>query len=148
MLRLIERMRALRTKGVPVRLVTFVPSTKVADYERSLAENVLLQARPGETMVVLVGNVHAIKYADEARFPARGKMASFLPPGAISLDARGRAGSYWACAPGCGVIETEGRSQYEDASLDGRIVMGRANGYDGVLHIGPMTASKPAAAAD
>lgn len=137
MLRLIEQMRAIRSKGVQVRVVAFAPSVKVANYERGLADNVLSQMRPGETMVVLVGNVHAAK--------STGKMGSFLP-GAVTLNARGRAGSYWACAPTCGVFDTEGRSQYDDAALDGRIVMAHTNAFDGVLHIGPMTASPPAAA--
>ena len=149
MAELIERMRALRASGRRVRVFGFVPPD-IRDphlYEKGMADEILARRRDGETIVALVGNVHAMKHAAESRFAKQPKMASFLPPSTVSLVMRNRGGSQWTCVPECGVTEA-GMAFYSDAALDGQVVMKRGEGYDGIVYVGKITASEPAAARD
>ena len=156
MLELVERMRLARRAGAKVEVAAFDRASTVqmtrelaAAHEPMLAEGAEALHRPGESLLLLAGNVHAIKYAADSPFPAVGKMASLMtvhPP--LTLGLRDRGGEYWACVrSGCGV-QSSARSHYTDPALDGRIVLEKSGGYDGAAYIGPITASRPAIAPD
>ena len=66
-----------------------------------------------------------------------------MPQPVVSLVARDRGGTAWACTPQCGPKQW-GEGFYRDASRDGRIELKRIDGYDGEIFLGPITASPPA----
>jgi len=65
MVGLVERMRALKATGAPIRLMAFVPIVARAatqtPYEQAMAANWrrALVATPGARLLVLVGNIHS-----------------------------------------------------------------------------------------
>ena len=145
---LLERVRQLRAGGAHVRAAAVdIPSssTLAISRERTLADLATSEMRAAEVLVVLVGNAHAIRIPAEAR-PGTGEaMAKMMPQPVVALVARSRGGSAWSCIRReCG--PHEGVAEYQDASRDGRIDLHRADGYDGEIFIGPVTASPPATA--
>jgi hypothetical protein len=95
---------------------------------------------------VLVGSFHAAKarYAADDFLPA----AAHLPPReVISLLLPQQGGQSWSCTmEGCGPL---GISPVDDVSERGVILRSVDDGlFDGVLALGPMTASPPASSTD
>ena len=151
MMAMMMSVRALREAGRDVAFHAFQPSTPrprelaQAWYELDMG-HALAQAayaRPQAKVLVLVGNLHARKTGFE-RFPDVGLPAAGHLPTAdvVSLNVAQQGGEEWNCRQeGCGANTSRG---VYDASARGVILEPSADGaYDGVLALGPTTASPP-----
>jgi hypothetical protein len=110
-----------------------------------MAQRLIAQARPGTTVVVLVGNVHAMQTAPNRPYRT---MASYLPPErTITLDTFGNGGSIWACQGNpmvCGpqlvAFHAAGNPPQRHVELQAK----PGEPYSGVLYLGQATsASSP-----
>lgn len=103
-----------------------------------------LVTRPDARVVVFVGDLHARKVG-YPRFPDVGLPAAghLHASDTLTLHTALQGGESWSCQPSCGVQTSRGR---HDADARG-IILGPVQGgaYDGVLAVGPTTASPPAA---
>ncbi|MBZ4416863.1 hypothetical protein [Myxococcus sp. RHSTA-1-4] len=155
MLQALARLRELRRAGLPVTVRVFdVGAVGGKDRDASMAER-LLQERaqaPGETFIVLTGNLHARRdkgapWDPELRFMANHLLAS--EPGLVTLDMAYLEGSLWACM---GRTEADckvhpARPRYAEHAATPRIVLMKdelKGRYDGVYGVGALTASPPA----
>ena len=150
MLELLNRLRAIRTSRRNVEVFTFVrnstrgPGESQTPHELAMASAWRDQAiaHPGALMVILVGNVHAMKQrpADVPFTPA----AALLPPeSTVALGTSQPGGAIWACgASDCGPRSTLASGD----ALPRGIHLGDGIGiYDGVFSVGaPFTPSGPA----
>lgn len=151
MLALIESARQQARAGRKVRVVAIdvptigIKSDEVAKAWRErdivMARNAIAALPQGGKVVVHVGGLHAVRHLSETpRPPPYSPLAWLLPTKeTIALHADPRGGNFWGCIPECGVNPL--RAYYDDATLDGRIVMRRGRGYDGIAHLGPVTVS-------
>lgn len=146
MLQMIERLQMLKLAGAGIRVVAFVPpdpndpnetDPTQTPYEKRLAKGVLTAAA-NQRVVVLVGNIHAMRMP----FANFEPMAMHLPVGdTLSFNLTSSGGEAWNCMSACGPnpmpAKTEGppRVYLLDAPR---------NGFDGEWHIGLSTASRPA----
>lgn len=153
MLRMVERLRMLRGAGRQVFVTTFqrpisTPSESQTPYEIDLADSLRKAFDSGnyDLAMVLVGNAHARRVTVT---PGGGQlpfdpMATHLPSeSTLTLNAVTGAGEAWNCqSTGCGVHRRESQSMGGTSSivLDDKLLPG----YDGVIGIGPITASLPA----
>lgn len=102
---LFQRLRDLRAAGQITSVVAFQPlydpgpaGFKAGDYENALAASLVSRAGQNARVLVLVGNIHAMRIAPAWAKPAYLPMAGYLPPEtSVTLDARLDGGSYWAC---------------------------------------------------
>jgi len=94
-------------------------------------------------VLVLVGNVHAAR-KEFTRFNLLPAAAHLPRSETVSLNVAQQGGNSWSCrASGCGPDGSEAR--YDEAAR-GIILEPYADGaYDGVLALGPATASPPVA---
>ncbi|HET6436322.1 MAG TPA: hypothetical protein VFG18_11580 [Xanthomonadaceae bacterium] len=109
MLRLVERMRALRAAGAPVALLAFDPGAGDMDARNRGMARILRRAAalaPEARLVVLTGNVHAMTQPQEMFLDGRrivletaGHALADLAP--VSVDIGGAAGEAWACHSTC-----------------------------------------------
>lgn len=148
---LFQRLRELRAKGRITSVVAFQPvyspgpeGFKAGDYENALASSLVNRVKPDARVLVLVGNVHAMRTAPTWAKPAYLPMASYLPAQTtVNLDARWVGGSYWACTSdtSCGA-QTASSSGTRPAR---GITMDVTGGpYAGALNLGiEVTASPP-----
>ena len=105
MLAMIERLRAMKSSGLPIRVEAFVPrvpeSASQTPYEKAMAERwrTSIAAMPGARFVGLVGNLHALRKPVYGFEPA----AMHVPPGDIlTLTYAQLGGAAWNCqADGC-----------------------------------------------
>lgn len=151
MLDMMLSVRGLQAAGRDVAFHAFQPSTprppelSQAWYELDMGHALAgaAHARPQAKVLVLVGNLHARKTGFE-RFTDVGLPAvGHLPAGEVaSLNVAQQGGSSWSCrASGCGPDVSVAR--YDEAAR-GIILETDAEGaYDGVLALGPVTASPP-----
>lgn len=152
MLELMESLRQLKMAGRDISIMPFQPSSRMRDLPQSFYElemgYLLSQAaveRPQARVLVLVGNIHARKTAiadiPEIGLPA----AAHLPASeTISLYVVQQGGEAWNCAPTCGANPVPARY---DAESRGVILRDYGDGaFDGVIALGPTSASPPAAA--
>ena len=173
MLDLIERTRDLRRAGRPVDIVAFNGAREDAQdakfshlpgqepHEASQAENIRLAREAGNYshVVTLVGNIHARKQpfgnGDAAWEPMAMKLAP--PDEVVSLIATHSGGTSWNCTVppdfdfeneeitkdvlDCSGKETSG-IHYGDPGFDTPADL--PDYHDGILHVGPVTASPPA----
>lgn len=103
--RLFKRLRELRSAGRISRVVAFQPlynpgpgGFNPGHYENALAASLLGRSPKGTRVLVLVGNVHAMRVPPVWAKPPYLPMAGYLPAGeTVNLDARWNGGSYWAC---------------------------------------------------
>lgn len=148
---LFQRLRALRAAGQITSVVAFQPlynpgpaGFKAGDYENALASSLVSRAGRNARVLVLVGNMHAMRTAPAWAKSAYLPMAGYLPAEtSISLDARWNEGSYWACPSdtSCGP-QTAASSGPTPAR--GIIMDGPGGPYDGALNLGVrVTASPP-----
>lgn len=157
MLEMVERLRRLRAQGADVEIHAFQPQslTRGRDLDQSWYElnmgYLLGQARhrrPEARIIALMGNIHARKTAHPA-LPNVGVPATgHLPAGeTLSLTIAQQGGSSWTCDDeGCGVSSS---LEKYDREARGVILTPSADGaYDGVLAVGPWTASPPMDEAD
>jgi hypothetical protein len=150
MLEMLQSIRRLKAEGRDVTIRTFVSSRRRPDgfdqnyHELDMAAGLARAAkdRPEARVVVLVGSFHAAKaryFADDF-LPA----AAHLPPGeVISLQLPQQGGQSWSCtADGCGPLDIR---PVDDVAERGVILRPVDDGlFDGVLALGPVTASPPA----
>jgi len=151
MLDMMLSIRGLRAAGRDVAFHAFQPSNRPppelaqAWYELDMGHALARAAhtRPQSKVFVLVGNLHARKTGFD-RFPDVGlPAAGHLPSGEIvSLRVAQQGGEEWNCREeGCGVNTS--RRVY-DANARGVILEASDDGaFDGVLALGPTTASPP-----
>ncbi len=150
MLAMMQSVRDLRAAGRDVAFHAFQPSRarprelSQAWYELDMGHALAGAAyqRPQSKVLVLVGNLHARK-SGFARFPEVGLPAAGHLPAAdvVTLDVAQQGGEAWNCQQECGVHPSRG---VYDADARGVILEPSADGaYDGVLALGPSTASPP-----
>lgn len=150
MLEMLLAVRQLRTQGRDLVLHAFQPSSprprelNQAWYELDMAHALAMAAytRPQSKVLVLVGNLHARKARLE-RFPDVGVPAAGHLPAAevLTLNVAQQGGEEWNCQPECGVHPSHG---VYDLGARGVILSPSEDGaYDGVLALGPSTASPP-----
>lgn len=155
MVQALVRLRELKRAGLPVTVRVFdVGAVGGKDRDASMAER-LLQDRaqaPGETFIVLTGNLHARRdkgapWDPNLRFMANHLLAS--EPGLVTLDMAYLGGSLWACM---GMTEADckihpAKARYAEHAASPRIVLTKDEpepAYDGVYGVGTLTASPPA----
>ena len=150
MFEMMQAIWRLKADGVDVTIRAFQPSMKRPAtfdqnyYELDMAVELTRAAaeRPESRVLVLVGNIHASKtrFDEFDLMPA----AAHLPrKDTITLNVAQQGGQAWNCqAEGCGPHRT---SAPYGAEVRG-IVMGPVSegAWDGLLSLGPVTASAPA----
>ena len=152
MLEMMLSIRQLREDGRDVAFHAFQPSAPrpreltQAWYELDMGHALAgaIYARPGSKVLAIVGNLHARK-TGFARFADIGIPAAGHLPAAdvLTLNMTQQGGTVWNCQPECGVHpsravdDVDRRGIFLEPSEDGA--------YDGVLAVGPVTASPPAA---
>ena len=152
-LELLQRLHGLRASGRDLTVRAYQPGERrPAGFDQSYYEldmaRLLIDAaalRPEATVLALGGSLHAMKTAS----PRHGFLfaAGHLNPAHVrSLVVAGQGGSVWACfgptRADCGARETGAAF---DPALRGVIVESQQGGaWDGLLALGPVTASPPA----
>jgi hypothetical protein len=150
MLAMMLSVRQLRIDGRDVAFHAFQPSNprppelNQAWYELDMGHALAgaIYARPQSRVLVIVGNLHARKTAFP-RFPEVGLPAAGHLPASDTLTLRvaQQGGEAWNCQQDCGVHPAR---DVDDVSLRGVLLQPDADGaYDGVLALGPSTASPP-----
>lgn len=150
MMDMLLSVRRLRFEGRDVAFHAFQPSNPrpreltQAWYELDMGHALAgaIYARPRSKVLAIVGNLHARK-TGFSRFPEVGVPAAGHLPSAdvLSLNVAQQGGEAWNCQSECGVHAS--RSVY-DPEARGVILEPSADGaYDGVLALGPSTASPP-----
>lgn len=150
MLAMLNSVRELKLDGKDVAFHAFQPSSprpRELDqswYELDMGHALSLAAyeRADAKILVLVGNLHARKTGFD-RFPDVGLPAAGHLPAAdtLTLNVAQQGGEAWNCQRECGVhpsivrYDAEARGVILEPSEDGA--------YDGVLALGPSTASQP-----
>lgn len=152
MVGMMQAIRRLKADGRDVTLRAFQPSSPRPPafdqnyYELDMAVELSRAAteRPGSRVLVLVGNIHASKTRFE-RFDLMPAAAHLPPKETITLNVAQQGGQAWSCqAEGCRVYDSMVRY---DAEARGVIMEPVSEGaWDGVLAVGPVTASPPVAA--
>lgn len=148
MFRLFEKLRQMKAAGIIEDVVAFQPTAFTsrptpAEVERAMAEILLSAAGADETVVALVGNVHAMR----TEVPFQGgymAMAANLPEGeTITLNVIGNGGEYWNCMRDrCGAHPVPSPPQAFKRGVD--LSPDDAGPYSGVIYLGaPTTASPP-----
>lgn len=125
-----------------------IPNRDQAWWELEMAYGIsrALADRPDSRVVVFVGDLHARK-TGYARFPDVGLPAAghLHASDTFTLHTAVQGGESWSCEATCGLRVNRGR---HDAGPEVRgIILGpvQDGAYDGVLAVGPTTASPPAA---
>jgi hypothetical protein len=147
MFRLFVSLRDMRAKGRIKTVVAFQPTQPSGRdrYEQAMAERLQAVAYPNALVVVLVGNVHAMRTAVSFGGPSYMPMAGLLPRSeTVTIDARVNGGAQWACSSlsACGPQPV---TPPRVAHTRGLTVKGLSDApYSGVLYLGvPATASLP-----
>lgn len=152
MLRLLFRLRELRSSGADVVLQVFDSRAGYAGQgDAALAEALrgIVADADGRPVLVLTGNLHARKRAGASFDPDFRPMAHRLEdlPN-LSLDARFSGGSAWICQPGndCGPQELGSQVRGEAPGSPGVVLFDKPDerGFDGMVYLGRATASPPA----
>lgn len=152
MLEMMQSIRRLKAGGADVAFRAFKPShprSAAFDqnyYELDMAVELSRAAteRPEARVLVLVGNVHASKTRFE-RFDLLPAAAHLPRKATVTLNVAQQGGQSWSCqADGCRAYDSLARYDTEARGVIMEPV--RDGAFDGVLAIGPWTASPPAAA--
>lgn len=150
MVAMLNRIRALRAEGLDVTIHLFQPSTRRPSgfeqswYELDMAKALAvgIYARPESRVLVLVGNLHARKVGiaevPEVGLPA---IAHLPATEVLSLKVAQQGGEAWNCGSACGANPV--RSTYEASARGVILESDDAGAYDGLLAVGPTTASPP-----
>ncbi|WP_332676635.1 hypothetical protein [Brevundimonas sp.] len=152
MLEMMQSVRRLKAAGRDVTLRGFQPSNPRPAtfdqnyYELDMAVELAHAAaeRPESRVLVLVGNIHASKTRFD-RFDLMPAAAHLPRKATLTLNVAQQGGQSWSCqAEGCRAHDSMERY---DTTARG-IVMGSAaeGAYDGVIAVGPWTASPPVGA--
>ena len=152
---LLERVRALRRAGHPVKVTFFDVNEYNADRDRRMAENLktAVEAAPGDVFLVLVGNIHsrlAKGVPWNAEFEPMGVFFTRMKPElkVTALDMAYAPGSAWICEGAepstCQVKALNGKGDERSTGRVELFPVRDERGYDGVYQVGPLTASLPA----
>lgn len=150
MLAMLMSVRQLRVDGRDVAFHAFQPSTPrpreltQAWYELDMGHALAgaIYARPQSKVLAIVGNLHARK-TGFARFPEVGVPAAGHLPAAdvLTLNVSRQGGTAWNCQQECTVNPSRAM---DDVDRRGVFLQPSDDGaYDGVLALGPSTASPP-----
>jgi hypothetical protein len=142
----------LKAAGRDVSIHPFMPMESVIrgrdqawwELEMAYGMSRALAERPDARVLVFVGDLHARKKGHE-RLPDIGVPAAghLNAPDTFTLHIAQQGGESWNCQPECGVHPSNG---VDDPEARGIILEPFDDGaYDGVLAVGPTTASPPAA---
>ncbi|MDP2765429.1 MAG: hypothetical protein Q8O54_11415, partial [Brevundimonas sp.] len=151
MMEMMQAIRRMKAEGRDVTIRAFQPSSSRPPafdqnyYELDMAVAMVAAAaeRPEARVLVLVGNIHASKTRFD-RFDLMPAAAHLPRKETITLNVAQQGGQTWSCqADGCRVYDS--RAVY-DAAARG-VIMGPVSegAWDGVLAVGPVTASPPVA---
>lgn len=150
-LALLDVARTLRAEGVPLRVVA-VDDAAVPGLARDevMASALLAARKPGETVVLLVGDLHARTKPGapwNANMVWAGVHLRAKEPKLVALDNRYLAGEAWVCvgnAPSdCGIRTVKGRGVGSDFRIE-RFAVTDSTGFDGTFDVGTATPSMPA----
>ncbi len=146
MLQMIERLQALKQAGAEIRVTAFIPPDRYdpnetdptqTPYEKGMARGVQA-ATAGQRIVVLVGNIHAMRSPIDDFQP----MGMHLPVGdTLSFNLTSSGGEAWNCMSECGPNPMRAKT---DGPPRVYLLDTPENGFDGEWHIGHSTAAKPA----
>ena len=150
MLGLLLRLRAMQRETPSLKVVAFAPdSPRVQGFSQSyydldMGHRLATAARkaPGSRMLVLVGNIHAQRKTIE-RMNLTPAVVHLPSAEVLSLYVVQQGGTSWNCGrDACGANPLP---EAYDGAARGVIVQPYGNGaFDGVLALGPTTASEPA----
>lgn len=151
MVDMLQAIRRMKAEGRDVALRAFQPSgPRPAGFDQNYYElNMAVELaraageRPESRVLVLVGNIHASKTRFE-RFDLMPAAAHLPPKDVVSLNVAQQGGAAWNCqAEGCRAYDSVPRYDVEARG----VIMGPVSdgAHDGVLALGPVTASPPAA---
>jgi len=150
-LAMLEAARKLRADGLPLRVAAVddasVPPTA---RDEAMASGLLAARKPGETALLLAGDLHARTKPGAPWDPKivwAGVLLRAKEPKLVSLVNRFLSGSAWLCmsndATGCGIKSVKGAGVAAGFRIE-RFVATDSIGHDGAFEIGPATASLPA----
>lgn len=150
MLDLLLRLRAMQRETPSLKVVAFAPdSPRVRGFSQSyydldMAHRLATAARkaPDSRMLVLVGNIHAQRKTIES-YNLTPAVVHLPSAEVVSLYAVPQGGTAWNCGrDACGANPLP---EAYDAAARGVIVQPYGSGaFDGVVALGPTTASEPA----
>jgi uncharacterized protein (TIGR03067 family) len=152
MLELIDGLRELRAKKLPVRLALFDASGKAGGQqrERDMARNLAaaVAVSPRAMTIVLTGNRHSRVTLGDPRNASYEPMGYLLGratsfDGLVALNVAHGSGSAWVCAPDCGITRLGGEHGGAEWSVEIDEAT-RPAGHRGWYHVGAITASPPA----
>lgn len=149
MVGMLQSIRRLKAEGRDVTIRAFQPFTPRPAafdqnyYELDMAMELADAAteRPEARVLVLVGNIHASKTRFD-RFDLMPATAHLPRKEVVSLNVAQQGGHDWTCqADGCGPHDIMARYDVEARG----VIMGPVSegAWDGVLALGPVTASPP-----
>lgn len=151
MLDLLLRLRGMAQAGKDVTLVASVPdSPRVEGFSQSYREmdRAVLwgrqaMARPQARVLALVGRVHAEKIRRVGSPLGLPAAAHIRPEESLSLTLAHQGGEAWMCLDNCGAAPVP---ETDDLTARGVVLTPQLNGrFDGLLALGPVTASPPVA---
>lgn len=150
MLDLLLRLRAMKQETPSLTLVAFVPDDPYVEgfsqayYDLDMGHRLAAAARkaPGSRVLVLVGNIHAQRKTIE-RLKLTPAVAHLPASEVVSLYVVQQGGTAWNCGrDACGANPLP---EAYDSAARGVIIQPYGTGaFDGVLALGPTTASEPA----
>lgn len=150
-LRMLDAARALRAAGLRLRVVA-VDDASIPGLARdeAMASTLLSARNPGETALLLVGDLHARTKPGAPWNPNMvwaGVHLRAKEPALLSLVNRFIGGDAWVCvgnAPSdCGIKTVKGRGGAPSFRIE-RFAATDSVGFDGTFDIGPATPSLPA----
>jgi len=143
---LILRCRRFSRDGGDVRLTCF-DSSDGETRDQAMAKRLIAERgrHKQRTTLVLTGNVHARKTKNPRfNFTPMGVYLAEADVSFVSVNAIHAGGSAWVCQPNqpCGVLQIGGEDHGAKrfVKTEGEII---PHGYDTVLYVGRVTASKP-----
>lgn len=171
---LLVRLHALKNAGASIDVVAFNPFSVPEQFkdlpgqgphEAGQAANIraAAAAKPYDKIIVLVGNIHALKRPVTRGSTTWKPMAMWLPD-TTTLDMEYAGGSMWNCRPQPGAVFVPGKPVPDDAIAcrdypvsrstdDARQIGSRVRAginqtpdkrdYDGYYWLGPVTSSPP-----
>lgn len=146
-LRLIDRIRAIKVSGGNVRIVAIdKPSSEISrDAAMARAIRTELQTSVNARVVVLMGNYHASKApSSDPTFKSTAFLLSDLSPTTVLIGYR--AGTAWACMDGTCGIHPLSSKWAADRFAGFHSGVSPLPGYDGTYLLETITASPPARA--
>ncbi len=149
MMAMLLRLRSLRRDGRPLTVVATVPDSprlpgfgqSYAELDRAAVWVEAARARPDDRVLVFVGRVHAEKARRVGSPIGLPAAAHIRPEDSLSLAVARQGGAAWLCRDDCGAAAI---TPVDDAALRGVVLTPDLDpAFDGLLALGPSTASPP-----